>query len=57
MGDITVPANTLMSQITVTVRVTGMAWAMFRVRCAVPLFWLAAMVAGMGVEFEMEQKP
>lgn len=55
IGDVVVPADRVMSEITLQVRLTGMGWRMFRLRCALPLIWLATKVAGVGLEVDLER--
>lgn len=55
MGEVVVPAHRVISEITMEVRLTGMGWAMFRMKCALPLIWLATKVAGVGFEVDIRK--
>jgi hypothetical protein len=51
-----VSAGKFMSEnVVMTVRMTGLKVAMLRLRLAVPLLWLAAKVAGVGLSLDFDQ--
>lgn len=43
------------SHVVMKVRATGVGWMLFRIRCAIPLVWLASKVAGVGFECDLER--
>ena len=54
--NIAVPYSEIAKNITVDITVTGHRYGMFRLKCAMLLFRLAAFVGGVNGEFEVKTK-
>ena len=48
--NVTIPARKLMREVRMQITVTGLRMSLFRFRCAAPLLWLAAKIAGCQIE-------
>lgn len=53
--DVTLNAGELLAQhVTLNVRLRGLKFATFRIKCAISLIWLAALVAGVGIQVDLK---
>lgn len=52
--NVSIPASSVVGRVTMNVRVTGVRRAVWRVRCAMPLVWLAAKVAGLSITIDVD---
>lgn len=52
MAGVSIPISNVLRETMITVTVTGVRTAQFRLRIAKWVFWLAAKMSGMGIKFE-----
>lgn len=53
--DVNLNAGELIAQhVTLNVRLRGLKFATYRIKCAMPFLWLAAWVAGVGIHIDLE---